>query len=153
MNDSFVLPNGDSITNEFMRMNLGYLRQDTWYKIRGIIHSYSTKNFDNLRSGYDFGNRLYFYNKFVKFIAPSVLVRNADILIHNYKIRPLVFGTTILPKKGKDVNARSNGFIQATNIFYMFVENNNSGMSNEEVNEFAERYLLPYNFNNIFVNI
>jgi len=153
MNDSFVLPNGDSITNEFMRMNLGYLKQDTWFKIRGIIHSYSTKNFDNLRSGYDFGNRLYFYNKFVKFIAPSILVKNADILIHNYKIRPLVFGTNILPRKGGEVNAKSNGFIQASNIFYMFVENNNSSLSNKEVNDFAERYLLPYNFNNIFVNI
>jgi len=154
--DAFITPNGDAITDLFFETPLTNFRNDVWYNVRGIIHCYSSENKDNYVNNLNIGNNLYFNNKFVKFIYPIIQMRSNDggaVSIWNYKVRPLVLGTNILPLKGGDTNAKSDGFVQSYNLFYIYAKNNNKGKTNEQITYLANKYLLPYNLNNITIYI
>jgi len=154
--DAFITPNGDSITDLFFDAPLSGFRNDVWYNVRGIIHCYSSVNKDNYTNNLNIGNNLYFNNKFVKSMLPFIQIdSNAGgaVSIWNYKVRPLVWGTNILPMKSRDANAKSNGFIQSYNLFYIFAKNNNKGLTDEQITFISNKYLLPYNLNNITIYI
>lgn len=151
--DAFVTPDGMQTTDKFMDLPLMDFRWETWYSVRGIIHSYSSVNSDNNKMNIGFGNNLYFNNRFVRYILPKIIIYNTDpdyewkssIHIWNYKIRPLVRGTNILPlKNGEPANAYSLGFLESNRIFYILTKHNNS-ISEEQAEEFVNKYLLPYN--------
>ena len=152
MTDAFVTPDGLEITDVFLNEPLKNFRWQTWYTIRGIIHSYSSANVKNIKTNIGYGNNLYFNSRFVKYILPKIIIYNTDkqyeykssIHIWNYKIRPLVRGTNILPLKDGDVNAYSLGFIESSRLFYILTKKNNT-VSEEEAEEFVNKYLLPYN--------
>lgn len=156
LSDSFVTPNGASITNNFIVEPLSKFVNETWYTVRGIIHAYSTANVEEIYTNIGMGNNLYFNNKFVKYIRPKIILQtsgSAVVDVKDYKIKPLIFGSNILPlKNGKEVS-NSMGFIQAPKIFYMYVKNNNNSLSEVEITDIIEKYLLPYNMNNMFVFI
>ncbi len=100
------------------------------------------------------GTNLYFNNSFVKFILPKIQIRgqfSTEVAIWDYKIRPLVRGTNILPLKDGTINSHSLGFIQSSRIFYTYVRNNNNSQSQDEITDIIEKYLLPYNVTDIFV--
>lgn len=159
LSDAFITPTGDSISESFFTINGKNKRKETWYFARGIIHSYSTQNAEeNTKTNLGFGNNLYFNNSFVKYIIPKIQlfgrgITTSKIYIWDYKIRPLVRGTNILPLKDGISNAQSLGFIQSSRIFYMYVKNNNNSLSEDELTDIINKYLLPFNMNNIFVYI
>ena len=76
---------------------------------------------------------------------------NTELAIWDYKIRPLVRGTNILPLKDGTINSHSLGFIQSSRIFYAYVRNNNNSQSQDEITDIIEKYLLPFNVTDIFV--
>lgn len=154
MNDAFITPNGESISETFFQNGFKTWRGNNWYYARGIIHSYSTSNMNESQTNLGIGTNLYFNNSFVKFILPKIQVRGGtdlDVKIWDYKIRPLVRGTNILPLKNGEENSHSLGFIQSSRIFYSYVRNNNNSQSNDEITDIIEKYLLPYNVTDIFV--
>lgn len=76
----------------------------------------------------------------------------ATLYIWDYKIRPLVYGRNILPlKETLRVDARSNGFIQSQRLFYIFLKNNNNTMSQTQLEQIVNKYLIPYGFQPVFV--
>lgn len=154
MNDSFITPNGNEISEIFFNQGLTMFKPNQWYNVRGIIHSYSTVNKDKSLTNIGVGTNLYFNNSFVKFILPKIQINgnySMDVKIWNYKIRPLVRGTNILPLKNGEENSHSLGFIQSSRIFYTYVRNNNNSQSKDEITDIIEKYLFPYNMTDIFV--
>ena len=154
MNDAFITPNGDSISDLFFRNEFRIWKSNNWYYARGIIHAYSSSNLNESKTNLGIGTNLYFNNSFVKFILPKIQVTgqsDLDVKIWDYKIRPLVRGTNILPLKNGEENSHSLGFIQSSRIFYSYVRNNNNSQSKDEITDIIEKYLLPYNVTDIFV--
>lgn len=154
LNDAFITPNGFSVSETFFEIKTINRVSKVWYFARGIIHSYSTANVASSPTNLGFGTNLYFNNSFVKYILPKIQIKgigNTQIAIWDYKIRPLVRGTNILPLKDGSVNAQSLGFIQSSRIFYSYVRNNNNSQSQSEITDIIEKYLLPYNVTDIFV--
>ena len=154
LSDAFITPNGYEISEEFFLNDLTIFQKGIWYYARGIIHSYSSANTENLPTNLGIGNNLYFNNSFVKYFLPKIqLLSNdsASVDIWDYKIRPLVRGTNILPLKDGTTNSHSLGFIQSSRIFYAYVRNNNNSQSQDEITDIIEKYLLPYNVTDIFV--
>lgn len=154
LNDAFITPNGDQISETFVLESLSKWKRNNWYYARGILHAYSSVNMDENLTNLGFGTNLYFNNSFVKYILPKIQVNGTstfDVKIWDYKVRPLVRGTNILPLKSGEENSHSLGFIQSQRIFYSYVRNNNNSQSKDEITDIIEKYLLPYNTTDIFV--
>lgn len=151
--DAFIMSNGEKVTEMFMSgVSLSNFKQNQWYFVRGIIHAYSSSFVENVKLNCGFGNNLTFDNKFVKYILPKIYLSSQNssrMFIWNYKIRPLVRGTNILPLKSGFENSHSLGFIQAPQIFYTYFRNNNNSQSKSEITNIIERYLLPFNVTDI----
>lgn len=154
MTDAFITPNGYKIENLFFERWTETWVKGEWYYARGIIHAYSTANVNESLTNLGIGTNLYFNNSFVKFILPKIQIYGSsdlEVEIWDYKIRPLVRGTNILPLKNGEENSHSLGFIQSSRIFYSYVRNNNNSQSKDEITDIIEKYLLPYNVTDIFV--
>nr|DAR73058.1 MAG TPA: hypothetical protein [Caudoviricetes sp.] len=154
LDDAFITPNGFSVSETFFTIQTINKIQTVWYYVRGIIHAYSTANVDSSPTNIGFGTNLYFNNSFVKYILPKIQISSisdAEVAIWDYKIRPLVRGTNILPLKDGTINSHSLGFIQSSRIFYAYVRNNNNSQSQDEITDIIEKYLLPFNVTDIFV--
>ena len=155
LNDSFVHPNNDSVSDYILQAQpMSKFNRNVWYRFSCILHTYYSENSDSeLNVG--FGNNLYFNNPFIKYIVPNIYINGGgEIDIWNYKIKPLVRGTNILPIKGdKNNNAFSLGFIQAGSFFHAYFKNNNNNQSDSDVADIIERYLLPYSSTNILTVI
>lgn len=154
MADAFITPNGYKIENLFFERWTETWVKGEWYYARGIIHAYSTANVNESLTNLGIGTNLYFNNSFVKFILPKIQIYGSsdlEVEIWDYKIRPLVRGTNILPLKNGEENSHSLGFIQSSRFFYSYVRNNNNSQSKDEITDIIEKYLLPYNVTDIFV--
>lgn len=154
LDDAFITPNGFSVSETFFTIQTINKVPKVWYHVRGIIHAYSTANVNSSPTNIGFGTNLYFNNSFVKYILPKIQVSSTDkteVAIWDYKIRPLVRGTNILPLKDGTTNSHSLGFIQSSRIFYAYVRNNNNSQSQDEITDIIEKYLLPFNVTDIFV--
>lgn len=154
LSDAFITPNGDKLTDVFFEISEAKFKNEVWYFVRGILFSYSSSNLEESLTNIGFGSNLYFNNSFVKYIIPKIIINGVyetKIQIWDYKIRPLVRGTNILPLKNGEENSHSLGFIQSSRIFYSYVRNNNNSQSKDEITDIIEKYLLPYNVTDIFV--
>lgn len=157
LNDSFVSPDNGEVSESFLQNRaLTNFITNKWYHARLIVHAYYSQNKDDIRLNIGVGNNLYFNNKFTKYILPKIsIIGNGAVDIWNYKIRPLVRGTNIIPLKGKNINNTfSLGFIQAGTIFHAYFHNNNNSQSQAEITNIIEKYLLPYSATDIltFIN-
>lgn len=153
LNDAFIMSNGEKVTEMFMDgLPLSNFKKNQWYFVRGIIHAYSSSFVENAKLNCGFGNNLTFDNKFVKYILPKIYLssqNSSQMFLWNYKIRPLIRGTNILPLKSGFENSHSLGFIQSPQIFYAYLRNNNNSQSKSEITDIIERYLLPFNVTDI----
>ena len=153
LNDSFITPNGFSVSNEFFNQVTNVWRSGEWYYARGIIHAYSSVNVNQELTNLGFGTNLYFNNLFLKYILPKIQVVSSvstNVEIWDYKIRPLVRGKNIIPLKDGSADAKSLGFIQAANFFYTYFRNNNRVQSQQEITDIIEKYLYPFNKTDLF---
>lgn len=153
LNNAFMSSNGQRITEMFLdKQDLSVFLRGKWYFVRGIIHAYSSTPTENATLNCGFGNNLTFNNRFVKYILPKIyLSTTSDSMMYlwDYKIRPLIRGTNILPLKNGRENSHSTGFIQSPQIFYAYFKNNNNNKSKADITDIIERYLLPYNVTDI----
>ena len=152
--DSMITPN-DSVASDWFlnEISLDNFIEKKWYFVRGIIHAYSSDVTENVKLNIGYGNNLKFNNKFIKYLLPKIYLsssNSASIYVWDYKIRPLVRGTNILPLKSGYEKSHSMGFIQAPRIFYSYFRNNNNSQSEREITDIIEKYLLPFNMTNIF---
>lgn len=151
--DAFVTTNNSEITEMFLNgQDLHKFITNKWYFVRGIIHAYSSNTVENVKLNIGFGNNLSFNNRFLKYILPKIYISSSgstSVYVWNYKIRPLVRGTNILPLRNGRENSHSLGFIQSPKIFYSYFRNNNNSQSEEEITDIIERYLLPFNVTDI----
>lgn len=154
LEDAIITSNNHQITDMFFDdLPLTSFQENKWYFVRGIIHAYSSDIIENVKLNIGFGNQLTFNNKFIKFIIPKIYLSSDNstiVYLWDYKIRPLVRGTNILPLKNGRQNSHSLGFIQSPRIFYAYFRNNNNSQSRVEITDIIERYLLPFNMTSIF---
>lgn len=153
LNDSFVTPNGFTITNEFLNQATNVWKSGKWYFVRGIIHAYGSSNVEQETTNLGFGTNLYFNNPFLKYILPKIQVSSntaTSVEIWDYKIRPLVRGKNIIPLKDGKLDAKSLGFIQAPDFFYTYFRNNNKTQSQQDITDIIEKYLYPFNKTDLF---
>lgn len=153
LNDSFITPNGFTITNEFLNQATDVWKSDKWYFVRGIIHAYGSSNVEQETTNLGFGTNLYFNNPFLKYILPKIQVSSNTITsveIWDYKIRPLVRGKNIIPLKDGKLDVKSLGFIQSPDFFYTYFRNNNKTQSQQDITDIIEKYLYPFNKTDLF---
>lgn len=153
LNDSFITPNGFTITNEFLNQSTNVWKSGKWYFVRGIIHAYGSSNVERETTNLGFGTNLYFNNPFLKYILPKIQVSSnasTSVEIWDYKIRPLVRGKNIIPLKDGKLDAKSLGFIQASDFFYTYFRNNNKTQSQQDITDIIEKYLYPFNKTDLF---
>lgn len=129
-----------------------------WYTIRGIIYA---KNSDPISNEFatlnnNRGNSLRFnHSEQIERISVFLQASNADILIHNFKVRPLIRGKNILRRTINPVGTRpvsqvlepyvkNPQFLQGINQALNWRRNNNDEMTDMEVDNFIQEYLLPY---------
>lgn len=161
LSTGFIRLDSTQVTDYFANeLPLSTLKANTWYHVRGIIHAYSTKpvtiNAPGLNIAPHLGTQLCYNNYSVEYILPKIQLGGDDatatLYIWDYKIRPLVYGRNILPlKETLRVDARSNGFIQSQRLFYIFLKNNNNTMSQAQLEQIVNKYLIPYGFQPVFV--
>lgn len=151
--DATITTDNSLVTDMFFsNLPLDNFQERKWYFVRGIIHAYSSDIIENVKLNIGFGNQLTFNNRFVKLMIPKIFItsdNSTTVYIWNYKIRPLIRGTHILPLKNGESNSHSLGFIQSPRIFYSYFRNNNNSQSKNEITDIIERYLLPYNMTSI----
>ena len=153
LNDSFITPNGFTITNEFLNQATDVWQSGKWYFVRGIIHAYGSSNVEQETTNLGFGTNLYFNNPFLKYILPKIQVSSntaTSVEIWDYKIRPLVRGKNIIPLKDGKLDAKSLGFIQASDFFHTYFRNNNKTQSQQDITDIIEKYLYPFNKTDLF---
>lgn len=152
LNDSFILPNGEIVSEQFFSIPSSELVEGHWYNARGIIHSYSSTVLTESKTNMGVGTNLYFNNPFVKFILPLVEA-GSGVTVNDYEIRPLVRGANIIPLKNGTETAHSLGFLQSSRVFYCYALNNNNSQSEDEIVSIIEKYLMPYNMTDMFILI
>lgn len=154
LNDAFITLDGISITDTFVQIDTSSKMYQVLYYVRGRIHSYSTTYVQGDKLNIGEGKNLCFNNPFVKYILPKIQVTSsgqASILIYDYKIRPLVRGTNIIPLRDGSINNHSLGFIQSSYLFYAYIRNKNNSLSEVEITDIIRKYLLPFNVTDILV--
>lgn len=153
VSDAFITTNGNSIAENFLDgISLTKFKTGAWYFVRGIIHAYSSDVVENVKLNIGYGNNVSFNNIFIKYILPKIYLtsdNSSSLCIWDYKIRPMVRGTNILPLRSGYENSHSLGFIQSPKIFYAYFRNNNNSQSKDEITDIIERYLLPFNMTDI----
>lgn len=124
--------------------------QGEWYSIRGIIYSNKSILLDanNSRLNINKGVNLKF-NDEVEKVKVCIYGGSADptqnIKIHDLKMRPLIRGRNILPdSKDGSVYVKNPQFIQQQNTVLSWMKNNGEEMTDDQVHNYIERYLLPY---------
>lgn len=153
LNDSFITPNGFTITNEFLNQATNVWQSGKWYFVRGMIHAYGSSNVEQEMTNLGFGTNLYFNNPFLKYILPKIQVSSntaTSVEIWDYKIRPLIRGKNIIPLKDGKLDAKSLGFIQAPDFFHTYFRNNNKTQSQQDITDIIEKYLYPFNETDLF---
>jgi hypothetical protein len=154
LNDAFITLDGLQITETFANIGTTNRLHSLMYYVRGRIHSYSTQFVQGDKLNIGEGKNLCFNNPFVKYILPKIQVTSssqASILIYDYKIRPLVRGTNIIPLRDGSINNHSLGFIQSSYLFYAYIRNNNNSLSEAELTDIIRKYLLPFNVTDIMI--
>lgn len=156
--DAMITPNDSETKDWFLNgIYLKNLVENKWYFVRGIIHAYSSDITENVKLNIGYGNNLKFNNRFIKYILPKIYLSSGNlssVYLWDYKIRPLVRGTNILPLKSGYEKSHSMGFIQSPRILYAYFRNNNNSQSEREITDIIEKYLLPFNMTDIlqFIN-
>lgn len=146
--DAFTFPNGYTTDENFFNVSLTHFKLNEWYYVRGIVHAYSSERYPQSKTNIGIGTNFYFNNKFLTYILPRILVSGSSTSVElwDYKIRPLVRGTNILPKIGTGIDdSHSLGFIESSRILYAYLRNKNNNYSEQQITSIIERYLLPYN--------
>ena len=132
-----IKTDNSEVTEMFLnQLPLNKFKENQWYFVRGIVHAYGSNVIENIKLNIGFGNQLTFNNKFVKFMLPRIFItsdNSTTVSLWDYKIRPLVRGTHILPLRNGKENSYSLGFIQAPRIFYSYFRNNNNNQSQQEI--------------------
>lgn len=158
--DAFIMPNKTTITGSFFyeenshSVPLTKFITNKWYYVRLIIKAYSSESQSSYKLNIGMGNELHFNNAFVKYILPTIKITGGKIRVCNYHIRPLVRGTNInrITNEGFE-NCFSLGFLRLNKLFHMYLRNKNTTLSKEDVEDFMNHYLLPYNSTNILTFI
>ena len=158
LNDAFILPDKSEITSNFFNSEtcipLSSFITNKWYYIRFIIKAYASQNQISYKLNIGRGNELFFNNAFVRYILPTIRITGGTIDVCNFHIRPLVRGTNINCIKGdKFPNCFSLGFLKTSGFFHLYLRNRNTTMSQEEVRDFINKYLLTYSSTNLITFI
>lgn len=134
--------------------SLNNLNTDCDYHIRFIIKAYASEPQSECALNIGFGNELHFNNAFVRYILPTILVTGAKIEVFNIHMRPLVRGTNINRIIGENSNnCFSLGFLQTSKFVHMYLRNKNTTMSEQDVEDFINRYMTPYSGTNLLTFI
>lgn len=84
--------------------------------------------------------------------------QDMDIRLHDYKVRPLTRGKNSRNLKLSD-NSQifpqnvSVGFVQAMNLVFSWIRNENGSYTNDEVDEIISQFLIPYNSKLISIHL
>lgn len=137
--------------------------QDQYYQVRGIIYaerSEQQSDLVNYVTNIGKGRNLRFYhNGECEAISICLYTDSTntahEVFVNDLKMRPLVRGKNVLktifiPTDTRPMNIEyppnitNPHFIQQGNTIYSWMKNNNETMTDNQVVNFIERYLIPY---------
>lgn len=150
--DTFSEINGYNSTEKFFSVQTNKFVDGAWYKCRGVVHAYNSKNY-NMKTNIGFGSDLLFNNPFTKYMLPKIQLEGdgfTELNIWDYKIRPLIRGANIIPLKDGKETARALGFIECSPLSYTYARSNNNNQSVDFILEIIEKYLYNYETLDLF---
>ena len=156
LQDGFIALDGAFSNGHIIEHGCGIWKTGVWYFARGIIHAYGANPVSGIKTNLGVGCDLIFNNPFLRYIYPRIMFESgggsAQVEIWDFKIRPLVWGKSILPGRDNAVaQSNSMGFVQVGGFMYTYARNNNNSKSQEEITDIIEKYLYPYGKVNMFV--
>jgi hypothetical protein len=156
--DAFILPDKTTLTGDFFyheeSIPLNEFQPNKWYYIRFIVKAYGSEQQSSYTLNIGRGNELHFNNAFIRYILPAIQITGGAISVCNYHIRPLVRGTNI-NCIANEANEKcfSLGFLRTNKIFHLYLRNRNTTVTKDYVEDYINRYLLPYSSANILTFI
>ena len=156
--DAFVLPNKSSVSENFFNadgsVSLRKFIIGKSYYARFIVKSYASEADADGGLNIGFGNELFFNNAYLRYILPTIRISGGTIDVWNFHIRPLVRGTNINRRIGEPYErCFSLGFLKTDKFFHLYSRNRNNTMSQDDVRDFINRYLLTYSSTNLITFI
>lgn len=148
MIDSFVDGRtGYELVTDFIDTELSIFKEGAWYEIDACLFSYSSLANEEDKLNIGFGENMIFNNVFTKYISPNIHIYGGEavVMITDFVIQPLVYGTNIRKRRGGNENYSSLGIVQGERILYAYLRNNNEMVEDEELTNIANKYLMPYN--------
>ncbi len=127
--------------------------EDQWYSVRGIIYAAGSSTFTGKYSRSNvIGRNLYFNaNEDVDMVKPFIQISGSgDYHIHDFKMRPLIKGKTIL---GHKPGVKNPQFIQGDSIVMNWHRNNSDKFTDDQVRNRIQDNLLPYEQKLIPINL
>ena len=127
--------------------------EDQWYSVRGIIYAAGSSTFTGKYSRSNvIGRNLYFNaNEDVDMVKPFIQISGSgDYHIHDFKMRPLIKGKTIL---GQKPGVKNPQFIQGDSIVMNWHRNNSDKFTDDQVRNRIQDNLLPYEQKLIPINL
>jgi hypothetical protein len=126
--------------------------ENEWYFVRGIIYAANSQNITgqpgqlNVNQGI---NLRFSSTEDVEKVKISLYTKSNSIndvyKIHDFKMRPLVRGKNSRPLTTGEVPYIKNPqFLQGSGFVLNWFRNNSNGVSDVEIQNFIEDYLLPY---------
>lgn len=127
-------------------------KEETWYSIRGIIYAANSPLITNpkyLKTNVIGRNLRFNPNEDIEKIRPFIQIEGASAsdewLIHDFKMRPNIKGTNLLPltTTGKH-GVRNPQFLQGDVLVMNWLKNNSDDLTDLQVHNRIEDYLLTY---------
>jgi hypothetical protein len=156
-------------TNRFFKQSMYSISKvkDEWYSFRAILYSKNSVNISDSRTNLNKGNHLKIGGKNSQRVEKVKICLYSDIPqqggfeksesyfnIHDFKMRPLVRGKNILKTflgKGEfdqkiyqEPYIKNPQFLQSNTFCLNWRRNNNQDKSENQVDNFIQNYLLPY---------
>ena len=135
--------------------------EDEWYYIRGIIYAKKSLPITTPAKTLNVGvglNMMFNEAEDIRKICPYILFTTPsgaiDYDLFDYKVRPLIKGKNILNlNDATEKGVKNPQFIQSTRTIYSYMKNNSETLTDLQVNNLIEKYLIPYENKLVAVNL
>jgi len=152
--DAFLAVDGTGLTNTILSERIEDIAKvaQIFYSFRGIIYANKTIPIADGRTNLNKGKNLKFFsttNHEVEKLKISVYVSDygvsdSQLFLHNLKMRPLIRGKNILPTSDSAPYVKNPQFLQSTTFCLNWRKNNGQDKTDNQVDNFIQNYLLPY---------
>lgn len=146
INTAFKKSTLNNISSIFLEEDLSgkLLNDGTAYKIECFVFSFNTSVVEKDKLNLGWGNNLIFNSSIVKYIEPIITTLGS---VENLTVKPAVVGLNIRNYNDSEIPVinQSICYIGKQDNFLIISKNKNRNLSQEQLEQKIEKFLIPYN--------